>query len=103
MPKRRPDAPTRENPEITLRQFKQSRPAWEVLAAYGVAVRRRSPQKALTRDFKGTVRALIQKDAKYRRELRREAAGCLLAGDPDTGKAILRTLAEAAKRKKRRG
>jgi uncharacterized protein (DUF4415 family) len=46
MSKRRPDAPTKENPEVTLQQFKESRPALEVLAAYGVAARRRGPQKA---------------------------------------------------------
>jgi hypothetical protein len=44
----------------------------------------------LTRDFKATVQARIARDPKYRKELLREGVACLLAGDLDTGKAILR-------------
>ncbi len=44
----------------------------------------------LTRDFKEAVQARIARDASYRRELLREGVECLLAGDLDTGKAILR-------------
>jgi DNA-binding phage protein len=44
----------------------------------------------LTREFKETVQARIQQDRKYRKELLREGVECLLAGDLDTGKAILR-------------
>jgi hypothetical protein len=44
----------------------------------------------LTRAFKETVQARLQSDRKYRRELLREGVECLLAGDLDTGKAILR-------------
>ena len=44
----------------------------------------------LTREFKETVQARIQTDRKYRKELLREGVECLLAGDLDTGKAILR-------------
>jgi hypothetical protein len=44
----------------------------------------------LTRAFKGTVQARIRRDRKYREELLREGVECLLAGDLDTGKAILR-------------
>src|ERR1700686_5598989 len=44
----------------------------------------------LTRDFKATVPARIARDPKYRKELLREGVECLLAGDLDTGKAILR-------------
>ena len=44
----------------------------------------------LTREFKETVQARIQTDRKYRKELFREGVECLLAGDLDTGKAILR-------------
>jgi hypothetical protein len=44
----------------------------------------------LTRAFKGTVQARIKRDRKYREELLREGVECLLAGDLDTGKAILR-------------
>jgi hypothetical protein len=45
---------------------------------------------ALTRDFKETVQTRIAQDPKYRRELLREGVESLLAGDLDTGKAILR-------------
>lgn len=44
---------------------------------------------ALTRDFKKTVQARIRKDPAYRKELLREGVECLLAGDLDTGRAIL--------------
>jgi hypothetical protein len=44
----------------------------------------------LTRDFKETVQARIARDPAYRRELLREGVECLLAGDLDTGKSILR-------------
>jgi hypothetical protein len=44
----------------------------------------------LTRDFKETVQARIARDSSYRKELLREGIECLLSGDLDTGKAILR-------------
>jgi hypothetical protein len=44
----------------------------------------------LTREFKETVQARIKRDHKYRKELLREGVECLLTGDLDTGKAILR-------------
>ena len=44
----------------------------------------------LTREFKETVQARLRADRKYRKELLREGVECLLAGDLDTGKAILR-------------
>jgi hypothetical protein len=44
----------------------------------------------LTRTLKEPVQARLQSDRKYRKELLREGVGCLLAGDLDTGKAILR-------------
>ena len=44
----------------------------------------------LTRDFKQTVQARIARDPAYRKELLREGVECLLSGDLDTGKAILR-------------
>jgi DNA-binding phage protein len=44
----------------------------------------------LTREFKDTVQARIRADRKYRKELLREGVECLLTGDLDTGKAILR-------------
>lgn len=45
---------------------------------------------ALTRDFKETVRARIATDPAYRMALLREGVACLLSGDLETGKAILR-------------
>lgn len=44
----------------------------------------------LTREFKETVQARIKQDRKYRKALLREGVASLLAGDLDTGKAILR-------------
>ena len=46
----------------------------------------------LTREFKETVQARLRADRKYRKELLREGVECLLAGDLDTGRAILRDL-----------
>ena len=45
---------------------------------------------ALTRDFKQTVRARVQRDPKFRKELLREGIECMLNGDVATGKTILR-------------
>lgn len=45
---------------------------------------------ALTKDFKQTVVARVQKDARYRRALLTEAVEIFLAGDVATGKAMLR-------------
>lgn len=45
---------------------------------------------ALTRDFKETVRARVQRDAKFRKELLREGVESFLAGDVETGKRVLR-------------
>ena len=45
---------------------------------------------ALTRDFRETVAARIRRDPKFRRELLREAAECMLAGEIATAKSLLR-------------
>ncbi len=45
---------------------------------------------ALTRDFKETIRARAERDPRFRRELLREGVQCLLSGDLDTGKTVLR-------------
>ena len=50
---------------------------------------------ALTRDFKTTVVARLEKDPRYRRELLREGVQCLLSGELDAGKAILRDYVNA--------
>ncbi len=45
---------------------------------------------ALTRDFKQTVQARVQRDPDFRAHLLQEGLECLLAGDVATGKAVLR-------------
>ncbi len=45
---------------------------------------------ALTRDFKETIKTRIEHDPAFREELLKEGIECLLVGDMDTGKAILR-------------
>src|ERR1700694_5962055 len=44
----------------------------------------------LRRDFKETIHTRIAGDPAYRKELLQEGVGCLLSGDLDTDKAILR-------------
>ena len=44
----------------------------------------------LTRDFKATIQARVDRDPAFREELLKEAIECLLSGDVDTGKAVLR-------------
>ena len=50
---------------------------------------------ALTRDFKETVQARAERDPAFREALLQKGVECLLAGDVDTGKAILRTTINA--------
>jgi DNA-binding phage protein len=45
---------------------------------------------ALTRSFKETVQARVQRDARFRDALLREGIDALLAGEVDLGKAVLR-------------
>ncbi len=45
---------------------------------------------ALTRDFKETIQARVERDPAFREELLKEGVECLLSGDVDTGKAVLR-------------
>ena len=45
---------------------------------------------ALTRDFKETIQARVQRDPDFRAYLLQEGMECLLAGDLVTGKAVLR-------------
>ena len=51
---------------------------------------------ALTRDFKQTVQARVQRDPDFRAHLLQEGVECLLAGDLATGKAVLRDYINAA-------
>jgi len=43
-----------------------------------------------TKDFNETVRADLQSSAEYRRATLREAVGCVVSGDVETGKSVLR-------------
>jgi len=45
---------------------------------------------ALTRDFKETVRARTARDPAFREALLQEGVACLLSGDVDAGRAVLR-------------
>jgi len=44
----------------------------------------------LSRDFKKTIQERVRRDPEFREELLREGVECMLAGDVETGKAILR-------------
>ena len=50
----------------------------------------RGDMMALTKDFKDTIQARAQRDPAFRKALLQEGVECLLAGDVDTGKAVLR-------------
>ena len=43
----------------------------------------------LTRDFKTTIKARVQRDPKFRKALLREAIDNAIAGNVDTSKAVL--------------
>jgi DNA-binding phage protein len=45
---------------------------------------------ALTRDFKETIKARVERDPKFRAALLNEAVEQMLAGDMQTGKAVMR-------------
>ena len=49
----------------------------------------------LTRDFKETIQARVARDPAFREALLKEGVECLLAGDLDTGKAVLRDYIKA--------
>ncbi len=49
----------------------------------------------LTRDFKETIRARVQRDPKFRKELLREGVEAMLAGEVATAKTILRDYIKA--------
>lgn len=50
---------------------------------------------ALTRDFKETIQARVLADPMFREALLKEGVEAMLAGDVDTGKAILRSYIKA--------
>jgi hypothetical protein len=45
---------------------------------------------ALTKSFNDTIKSRIQQSEGFRRALLREAVGCMIAGDVETGKSLLR-------------
>lgn len=44
----------------------------------------------LTKDFNETVKEQLQRSAGFRRALLKEAVNCMIAGDLETGKSVLR-------------
>jgi DNA-binding phage protein len=44
----------------------------------------------LTKNFNETVKEHLQKDTDFRRALLKEGVGCMIAGDVETGKSVLR-------------
>lgn len=50
---------------------------------------------ALTRDFKETILARVQADPKFREALLKEGIETMLAGDVDSGKAVIRDYIKA--------
>ena len=53
----------------------------------------------LTRDFKETVQARARRDLAFREGLLKEGVECLLAGDVEAGKIVLRDYINAASSK----
>lgn len=51
---------------------------------------------AMKRDRKETTQARAERDTAFRKELLREGVACLLAGDVDAGKAVLRDYINAS-------
>jgi hypothetical protein len=45
---------------------------------------------ALTKSFNDTIKSEIQQSKEFRRALLKEAVGCMIAGDVETGKSVLR-------------
>jgi hypothetical protein len=50
----------------------------------------------LTRNFRETIRARIQRDPAFREELLKEGLECVRSGDAVTGTAVLRDCTDAA-------
>ena len=44
----------------------------------------------LTKDFKDTIKDRVERDPAFREELLKKGIECLLTGDVDTGKSVLR-------------
>jgi hypothetical protein len=44
----------------------------------------------LTKSFNETIKSRLQQSGEFRRSLLKEAVGCMIAGDIETGKSVLR-------------
>ncbi len=44
----------------------------------------------LTKSFNETIKSNLQKSKRFRRALLKEAVGCMISGDVETGKSVLR-------------
>ena len=49
----------------------------------------------LTQDFRETIQARVQSDPAFRQELLKEGVKCLLSGEVEVGKAVLRDFINA--------
>ena len=49
----------------------------------------------LTRDFRETIQARVERDSGFRQELLKEGIDCLLSGKVETAKAVLRDVINA--------
>ena len=49
----------------------------------------------LTRDFRETIRARVERDPAFREKLLKEGVECLLSGEVEVGKAVLRDFINA--------
>ncbi len=49
----------------------------------------------MTHDYKETIRARVRRDPAFKEALLKEALDCLLSGDVETGKAVLRDFIKA--------
>ena len=49
----------------------------------------------LTRDFRETIQARVEHDPAFREELLKEGVECLLSGEVEVGKAVLRDFINA--------
>ena len=56
---------------------------------------REEPTMPLTRDFRETIQARVVRDPTFREELLKEGVECLLSGEVEVGKAVLRDFINA--------
>ena len=54
-----------------------------------------TPTMPLTRDFRETIQARVERDPAFRQELLKEGIDCLLSGEVETAKAVLRDFINA--------